>query len=80
MKPKIQFRLLEDKAPVTATYPAPTQSNEQKLSWTLIELGNLDELEDTQQVAINQLGETTNLASKQQTGKQKSERFEEEPY
>jgi hypothetical protein len=29
MKPKIQFRLLEDKAPVTATYPAPTQSNEQ---------------------------------------------------
>jgi hypothetical protein len=29
IKPKIQFRLLEDKAPVTATYPAPTQSNEQ---------------------------------------------------
>jgi hypothetical protein len=29
MKSKIQFRLLEDKAPVTATYPAQTQSNEQ---------------------------------------------------
>jgi len=29
MKPNIQFRLLGDKAPVTATYPAQTQSNEQ---------------------------------------------------
>ena len=28
-QPEIQFRLLEDKLPVTATYPAPTQSNEQ---------------------------------------------------
>jgi hypothetical protein len=29
MNRKIQFRLLEEKAPVIATYAAPTQPNEQ---------------------------------------------------
>jgi len=29
MGPKIQLRLLEDKVPATATYPAQTQPNEQ---------------------------------------------------
>jgi hypothetical protein len=42
--------------------------------------GILGESEDTKQVATNQLGETTNWASKYQTLKQKSQSFEEEPY
>jgi len=29
IQPEIQFRLLENKLPVTATYPASTQPNEQ---------------------------------------------------